>query len=44
MEESLIQGQLQQTGYFNEANFLLHWSNWNSNITFPVNTFIMVLK
>lgn len=44
MEELLIQGQLQQIGCFNGAYFLLHWSNWNSNITFPVNTFLIVLK
>lgn len=44
MEELFIQEQLQQTACFNRAYFLLHWSNWNSNITFPVKTIIMVLK
>lgn len=43
-KELLIQGQLQQTGCFNGAYFLLRWSNWNSNIMFLINTFIMVLK
>lgn len=44
MEELLIQGSANRLGGFNGAYFLLHWSNWNSNIMFPVNTFLMVLK